>query len=197
MTSSARDRTPTAAAAGRPQGVALWPRFAAAACDWVVASMGAWLGAVVALVVAALFDLGDGVQTALVWLLPAAGAAAYFAGFLATGRTLGMRANGLRVLAVQDGEQPSRRRATARGAAAGVSGAAWLLVIAFVSSETPDGGYSTTEVAVTLGAAVVALLALLGHFTQVADPSRRCLQDRLFGLAVVDERDIRAWRAAA
>jgi uncharacterized RDD family membrane protein YckC len=185
-----------ARAPGPLRGVRLWPRFAAGAFDWLVASFTAWLGALAALGFANVLDLGGSAQTVLVWVFPAAGAAAYFAALLPTGRTLGMRFNGLRIVVAPDGARLSRRRAAARAAAAGLSGAAWLLLLAWVFSDTPEGGYSTGQIVVTALAAVVAVVALLGHFTQLADRSRRCLQDRLFGLAVVDERDVADWRRA-
>ena len=172
----------------------LWPRFAAGGFDWLIASFAAWLGALAALGVASVLDLGDAAQSVLVWLFPAAGAAAYFAVLLPTGRTLGMRFNGLRVIAVRDSRWPTRGRSAARAAAAGLSGAAWLLLFAFVLSDTPDDGYSTTELVVTVAAAVVGGVALIGHLTQLWDRSQRCLQDRLFGLAVVDERVVADWR---
>lgn len=175
----------------RPRGGPFWPRIAAGMLDWLLASSVAWLGAVAGLGLARAVGLGEASAGtwAVIAVLAGVGAAAYFAALLPRGRTLGMRANGLRVVAAATGRAPRPRRALARAVASAASGVAWFGLLAFALSD-PEGGYSTMEVVAAIVAALVAGAAFAGLVWQVADRAQRSAQDRLFGVAVVDERDV-------
>jgi uncharacterized RDD family membrane protein YckC len=184
----------TAAATSSPvRGAPLWSRFAGGALDWLLVSVGAWVGALLAPAAADALDLGDLGQIVFAAAVSGLGAAAYFTVLLRSGRTLGMRANGLRVVA-QDGRPPTAARALARGIAAGASGAAWVLLVLLALSSPSENGAPTTEQIAAAIAWIVGGVALAGHLTQLVDRSRRCLQDRVFGLTVADERDVPVWR---
>jgi uncharacterized RDD family membrane protein YckC len=112
--------------------------------------------------------------------------AGYFAFFLSTGHTLGMRAVDIHVVDQRSGRSATVARATARGV---------LAVVFFISSFTAYtyvlGHYDEPltdfqEVARTATISI-ASLALFGHLWQLRDRAGRSLWDRLTRLSVVED----------
>jgi uncharacterized RDD family membrane protein YckC len=110
---------------------------------------------------------------------------AYFAYFLATGHTLGMRALDIHVFSHGSGREPHLVRASARA----------LLSVGFFLATVnaygllrghPDGLTDTEEIWRSV-AVTGALVAAGGGLWKVVDPEGRSLWDRLFGLVVVED----------
>jgi hypothetical protein len=112
--------------------------------------------------------------------------AGYFAFFLSTGHTLGMRALDIHVVGAQDGRAPRLARSGARGV---------LAVVFFIASFTAytyllghyDTPLSSFHEVVRVVSILVASLAFLGHLWQLGDRDGRTLWDRMTGLAVIED----------
>jgi uncharacterized RDD family membrane protein YckC len=127
-----------------------------------------------------------GVVFILTQLAALAVVAGYFAFFLSTGHTLGMRAVDIHVVGARSGRGPALARAAGRGV---------LSVLFFIASFTAYtyvlGRYDTPlssfhEVARAVSIAV-ASLAFFGHLWQLFDRAGRSVWDRLTGLAVIED----------
>ena len=183
---------------GRPSGLYLAPdssysaafagyrrRAAAAAIDWAIAFVLYRLGSIPAGIVQArpadgLFLAGE----ALALLPPLA----YFAYFLSTGSTLGMRALDVEVVVAETGREPGRLRALARAVVSLlVGGAAYVLYFVVASYDEPLGGYTVLDRAVMDAAIVLASLGAASKLWGLADRRRQTLELKLFGLLVIDE----------
>ncbi len=103
-----------------------------------------------------------------------------------SGRTLGMRIVGLRLFAPRNGRPPGPLRALARSLASLVAAASALVLLAFAFSDPPTDGYALADAVALASAATVATAVVLGNLMQLRDPKGRSVQDRLFGLVVVD-----------
>ncbi len=162
---------------------ALSRRFAASVLDWIFLVFAAGIGAPF------LVDAVTGRQlSGVTWLLEVALVVlVYFTLQWAwSGRTLGMRIVGIRLLAARNGRPPGPLRALARSLAALVAAASALVLVVFAFSDPPSNGYALADTIALAGAATVATAVVLGHFMQLRDAKGRSLQDRLFGLVVVD-----------
>jgi uncharacterized RDD family membrane protein YckC len=112
--------------------------------------------------------------------------AGYFAFFLSTGHTLGMRAADIHIVEAATGRNPSLARATARGV---------LSVIFFIASFTAytyvlahwDLPLSTFHEISRAASIAVASIAFFGQVWQLRDRDGRSLWDRLAGLAVIED----------
>jgi uncharacterized RDD family membrane protein YckC len=112
---------------------------------------------------------------------------AYFAYFLATGHTLGMRALDIHVFSHGSGREPHLVQAVARSLLALLffyfSFKAYTLVRGFHGNE----GLSEREELWRDVALTVVGVAVLGNLWKLADPDGRTLWDRLVGLVVVED----------
>jgi uncharacterized RDD family membrane protein YckC len=112
--------------------------------------------------------------------------AGYFAFFLATGHTLGMRAVDIHVVGAQTGRSPSLTRAAARGVLAVVFFLAAFTAYTFVLGNY-DTPLSTFHQVSRASSIAVTCIALVGHLWQLRDPSGRSVWDRLAGLVVIED----------
>jgi uncharacterized RDD family membrane protein YckC len=112
--------------------------------------------------------------------------AGYFAFFIATGHTLGMRAVDIHVVGAQTGRTPTLARAAARGVLAVVFFLATFTAYTFVLGNY-DTPLSTFHQVTRVASIVVTCIALSGHLWQLLDPSGRSVWDRVAGLAVIED----------
>jgi uncharacterized RDD family membrane protein YckC len=127
----------------------------------------------------------------LAQVVVAAAAIAYLALGLRSGQTLGMRALDVHVRLDATGRPPGLGRALGRGILAVVFALALLDADVALLGRPPLGGYSEVEQTVLDVAVVVALVAVLGKLWACADPARRSVWDRLFGLVFLEDLDAR------
>src|SRR5215475_8998610 len=113
--------------------------------------------------------------------------AAYFACFFFVGRTPGMRLASIRLVDQRTGVRPRAGRAVARSLAALLQATSCAVLLVFVFSDVPNGGYSFLDGVAFVVCSLIALAALVGHAWIILGPSRRTLLDRLFGLMVVGQ----------
>lgn len=141
----------------------------------VFQATGAEVGGIVEIV---LFVLTQAAALAVV--------AGYFAFFIGTGHTLGMRTVDLHVVAAHTGQSASLTRAALRGVLAVVFFLAAFTAYTFVlgSYDTP---LSTFHQVSRAGSIAVTCIALVGHLWQLADRDGRAVWDRLAGLAVIED----------
>jgi len=112
--------------------------------------------------------------------------AGYFAFFLATGHTLGMRALDIHVVDQRTGQSPTLTRAAARGV---------LSVVFFLASFTAytyvlghyDTPLSDFHEVVRVVSITIASIVFFGAVWQLRDPEGRTAWDRLSGLIVVED----------
>jgi uncharacterized RDD family membrane protein YckC len=178
--------TPTPDAAASPAR-----RFAAAAVDWFASLVLFYLLFFASALLLALAggDSGDGtLATALLFLPGAAGVLAYFTWARARGRSLGMRAAGVRVVDADTGKQPSGARAFARSVLSLLVGASVFVLLVVAFSDRPQGGYAPATWVLVGVAGALACAGALGHLWMLLDPRRQSRQDRLLHLAVVEGR---------
>lgn len=112
--------------------------------------------------------------------------AGYFAFFLSTGHTLGMRALDIQVVGGQNGRPPSLARAAGRGVLSVVFFLATYTAYTFVLGHY-DTPLSTFHQVSRAACIFLASLAFFGHLWQVWDRAGRALWDRLAGLAVIED----------
>ena len=141
----------------------------------VVQAIGNEVGGIVFVV---LFALTQAAALAVV--------AGYFAFFLSTGHTLGMRALDIHVVEGQNGRSPTLGRAAGRGVLSVVFFLATYTAYTFVLGhyDTPLSTYHEVSRAACI---FLASLAFFGHLWQVWDRDGRSLWDRLAGLAVIED----------
>ena len=175
--------TPDGSASGTYVGIPR--RVGAGAIDWTLCYILYHLISIPAGSVALLpWGVLDHVATALA-LAPVV---AYFAWFLASGSTRGMRAVDIQVLVADTGRPPGLGRALGRAFLALLLGAAtYVLYFVVFSQDEPAGGYSATD-RIVIGASVgLCSLGALAKLWYLVDPRRQTLVDRAFGLVVVED----------
>jgi uncharacterized RDD family membrane protein YckC len=155
-------------------------RLAAGLVDWLIVFVALWLTAVIR---ATIGEDGGGWSAALTVASVVALPLLYFSLlWTRSGQTYGMRAAEIRMISTDTWEPPNPSRAVLRALVAVVTFAAcWVpLMLAF-----SDESGSAASAVIAVGVAFAAL-ALIGHLLALRDASGQSLQDRLFGLAVVD-----------
>ncbi len=165
-------------------------RVVAGIVDWAIVSV-CYLVANIPLGVlqATANEVGGVVYLTVVIMTQAAAlavVAGYFAFFLSTGHTLGMRAADIHVVDAQ-GRKPALARAAARSV---------LSVLFFIASFTAytyvlghyDTPLSTFHEAARAVSIAIASIAFFGQLWQLRDREARSVWDRLAGLAVIEER---------
>jgi uncharacterized RDD family membrane protein YckC len=158
--------------------------------DWTIVTVCYLIVNIPLGVLQATADEQGGLVNAITFVLTQAASlavvAGYFAFFLATGHTLGMRAADIHLVDAQTGRSPALARAACRGV---------LSVVFFVASFTAytyvlgryDTPLSTFHEVARAASITVATLALFGHIWQLRDRQGRSAWDRLAGLAVVED----------
>jgi hypothetical protein len=174
-----------------------WRRATAAAIDWTLCLVAYLvvsipLGGIQALGAVSWREQDFGgmpgeVLVIVAQVLTVVPAIAYFAMFLPSSHTLGMRARDIRMISLRTGRAPSYLTAGVR-AVLTVAVAASVYVMVERATSVQDKGHldHTSWIALQVAyvlAAGAGLSALLTSFT----PSHRNLFDRIFGTAVVDE----------
>jgi uncharacterized RDD family membrane protein YckC len=161
-----------------------WRRAAAGAVDWTLASVLFLLGSIVG----GLVDLIP--SESLVWVGDVVGVIpplVYFAFYLHTGSTLGMRAADIQFVVAATGRPPGWIRSTLRAAVAIVlATAVYVVYAANFAEQEPLGGYSHTEdVTISVSTGLVAAAAV-AKLWAVVDRRRQTLIDKPFGLVFVE-----------
>jgi uncharacterized RDD family membrane protein YckC len=174
-----------------------WRRATAAGIDWMLCLVAYLvvsipLGGIQALGAVSWREQDFGglpgqVLVVVAQVLTAVPAVAYFAMFLPSSHTLGMRARDIRMISLRTGRAPSHLISFVR-AVLTVAVAAAVYVMVERATSVQDKGHldHTSWIALQVAyvlAAGAGLSALLTTFT----PSHRNLFDRIFGTAVVDE----------
>jgi hypothetical protein len=161
-----------------------WRRVAGGAVDWTLAFVLFLLGSIVGGVVQAV------PSEALVWVGNAVGLLpplAYFAYYLHTGATLGMRAADIHVVVAASGRPPGWVRSTLRAAVAlALATASYVVYARNFAEQEPLEGYSYAEeltISVSTGLVAAAVVAKLWA---VVDRRRQTLIDKPFDLVVVE-----------
>jgi uncharacterized RDD family membrane protein YckC len=171
----------------------LWRRGFASTIDWTLAFVLFLIGGFPFGMIETLGDaiggpFGDilfyGAEALALAIVPA-----YFAYFLATGHTLGMRALDIHVFAHGTGREPHIVRAIARSLLAlGFFYAFFKAYTLIRGFHGEDGNTLTAEEERWRDFAVtVCAVGVLGNLWQLADRKGRTLWDRLFGLVVVED----------
>lgn len=178
-------------AAYRAVAAPLWRRGVGSGIDWLLAFV---LFLIASYPLGMIQTLGDaisgpfgrilfyGSEAATLAVVPA-----YFAYFLASGHTLGMRALDIHVFSHRSGREPNIVQAVARSLLALLffyfSFKAYTLVRGFHGNE----GLSEREELWRDVSLTIVGVAILGHFWKLADPDGRTIWDRLVGLVVVED----------
>jgi hypothetical protein len=158
--------------------------------DWVLVFLSFLIAGYPLGMIQTLGDAFGGVAADVIFVLTQiAGAGVvvgYFAYFLATGHTLGMRALDIHVFSARAGRAPHPFRASVRA----------LLSLAFFLAAIDAyglsrGGYAedlTSKQAIWRSTALtVTAVAVAGQLWKIVDPAGRTLWDRLTGLVVVED----------
>lgn len=165
-------------------------RLVAGLVDWTIVTVFFLIAEIPLGVIQATGDEIGGITFWSLFLLTQAAGlaivAGYFAFFISTGHTLGMRAADIHVVAAGTGRSPALVRAASRGVLAVVFFLASFAAYTFVlgNYDTPLSTFHQVSRAVSIA---VASIAFFGHLWQVPDPAGRGLWDRLFGLAVIED----------
>ena len=165
-------------------------RALAGLLDWTIVTVCYLLANIPLGVFEATGNEVGGVVEVTVFILTQAAAlavvAGYFAFFLGTGHTLGMRALDIHVVGARNGRPPALARAAGRGVLAVVFFLASLTAYTFLLGQydTPLDTFHEVTRVVSIS---VASLAFLGHLWQLRDRDGRTLWDRLSGLAVIED----------
>lgn len=165
-------------------------RLAAAAIDWgiclvvyLIVSIPAGMLQIGSTVAGAASGAVDAAAQAFVLLAPAA----YLAGYLRSGHTLGMRALDLHARVVSTGERPGWPRAAGRSLLSVLFGAAVYLSYFGLAGPSTVAGWSPRERAVLAASYVVTLAMVTGSVWALADARAQTLWDKLFGLVRLDD----------
>jgi uncharacterized RDD family membrane protein YckC len=165
-------------------------RIVAGLVDWSIVTVSYLLVNIPLGVIQATADEVGGIVFGVVFTLTQLAAlavvAGYFAFFLSTGHTLGMRAADIHVVGARSGRSPTLVRAAGRGV---------LSVLFFIASftaytyvlghyDTPLSSFQEAARAVSIA---VASLAFFGHLWQLRDRDGRSAWDRLAGLVVIED----------
>jgi uncharacterized RDD family membrane protein YckC len=174
----------------RATAAPLTRRLVAGLVDWTIVTVFFLIAEIPLGVIQATGDEIGGITSWSLFLLTQAAGlaivAGYFAFFISTGHTLGMRAADIHVVAAGTGRSPALVRAASRGVLAVVFFLASFTAYTFVlgNYDTPLSTFHQVSRAVSIA---VASIAFFGHLWQVPDPAGRGLWDRLFGLAVIED----------
>jgi uncharacterized RDD family membrane protein YckC len=165
-------------------------RFVGALIDWTIVTVCYLVVEIPLGVFQATADEVGGIVFVVVFALTQAAAlavvAGYFAFFLSTGHTLGMRAVDIHVVGAQDGHAPGLGRAAGRGVLSVVFFLATFTAYTFVLGhyDTPLSTFHQVSRAACIS---VASLAFFGQLWQLWDRDGRSLWDRLVGVAVIED----------
>jgi uncharacterized RDD family membrane protein YckC len=169
----------------------LWRRVVASGIDWVLAFVAFLLLSIPFGVLQALGDaiagrIGDAVVV-LAEALTLGVVVAYFAYFLSTGSTLGMRAMDIHVFAYGTGREAHLARALARSLLALGFFFATITAYRLIRGYHGPDGLSDREELLRNVSLAVTLTALAGQLWKLLDPDGRTLWDRVTGLVVVED----------
>ncbi|MEO8291126.1 MAG: RDD family protein [Gaiellaceae bacterium] len=134
-------------------------------------------------------EVGGAAETAIFVVTQAAGlavVAGYFAFFLHTGSTLGMRALDIHVVAYGSGRPPGLLPSIWRSLLAVAFFLAAFTAYAYVFGRY-EPGLSNFEETTRVASISITLVALTGHLWKLVDEAGRSLWDRVSGLIVVEE----------
>jgi uncharacterized RDD family membrane protein YckC len=169
----------------------LWRRGLAGAIDWALAGVGY----LIALIVAGMFQavggaIGGTADSVIFWITEVAAVGvilAYFAGFLASGHTIGMRALDIHVRSGASGQPPGRGQAVLRSVLGLALAIGTLNAYAYLQGTAPVGELTSVQETVGRAAVAVAVLGAAGQLWMLVDPAARTVWDRLTGLVVVED----------
>ena len=165
-------------------------RLVAGLVDWLIVTVCYLIVEIPLGVVQATADEVGGIVFVVFFILTQAAAlavvAGYFAVFISTGHTLGMRAVDIHVVAARSGASPTLARASARGVLAVLFFLASFTAYTFLLGhyDTPLSTFHEVSRAVSIA---IASAALCGHLWQLRDPHARTVWDRLTGMAVIED----------
>lgn len=174
----------------RATSAPLGRRIVGGIVDWTIVTVAYLIANIPLGVIQATADEVGGVVYWCVFVLVQAAAlavvAGYFAFFLSTGHTLGMRAADIYVVGFRTGRAPALAQSAGRGV---------LSVIFFLASFTAytyvlghyDPPLSTFHQVARAASIAVAAVAFFGHLWQLRDPEGRTVWDRLTGNAVIED----------
>jgi uncharacterized RDD family membrane protein YckC len=162
-------------------------RVAAGAIDWTICFVVYLVVSIPAGVIqigTSVDETAEGMGFVLGQVIVAAALVGYWAGYLRTGSTLGMRAVGIETVVTATGRDPGWARSLLRaGLAVGFAASTYLAVMAATGDRT-DAWSSGQELLADVVTAA-ALVAAVGKLPMLWT-TRQTLWDRLLGLAVVD-----------
>jgi uncharacterized RDD family membrane protein YckC len=165
-------------------------RLLAGVIDWTIVTVCYLLVEIPLGVIQAIGSEVGGIVFVILFVLTQAAAltvvAGYFAFFLSTGHTLGMRALDFHVVGARNGRAPALARAAGRGVLSVVFFIATYTAYTFVLGHY-DAPLSTFHQVSRAACILVASLAFVGHVSQLLDRASRSLWDRLAGLAVIED----------
>jgi uncharacterized RDD family membrane protein YckC len=174
----------------RASAAPLWRRAAAGGVDWLLVFVVYLIVSIPLGMIQALGDaLGGAADDALFAFTEAVALgviAAYFAYFLATGHTLGMRALDIHVFSYESGREPHLARAVARSLLALGFFLATVNAYGLLRGEH-EGGLTDAQETWRAVTVTVVLVAIAGGLWKLVDREGRTLWDRLFGLVVVED----------
>jgi uncharacterized RDD family membrane protein YckC len=168
----------------------LWRRGVASGLDWVLVFLSFLLVSFPLGMIQTLGDAVGGITSEIVFdLTQAIGlgvVVAYFAFFIATGHTLGMRALDIHVFSCRTGRDPHPFRSFVRGLLA-----LGFFLAAIDAYGLSRGGYADELTSSQARWRIIALagtgVAVAGQLWKLADPAGRTVWDRLTGLVVVED----------
>jgi uncharacterized RDD family membrane protein YckC len=169
----------------------LWRRGFASTIDWLLAfTLFIIAGYPLGMIEALGKTIGGPFGDAIFYLAEAAAlavVAVYFAYFLSTGHTMGMRALDIHVFAHGTGREPDPVRAAARGLLALGFFYASFKAYSLTRGWHGNEGLSESEETWRNVALSISAVAILGNLWQLADPDGRTVWDRLVGLVVIED----------
>ena len=174
----------------RATAAPLTRRIVAGLVDWTIVTVFFLIAQIPLGVIQATADEIGGITFwTIFFLTQAAGlavVAGYFAFFVSTGHTLGMRAADIHVVGAGTGRSPALARAAGRGVLAVMFFLASFTAYTYVlgTYDTPLSNFHEVSRAVSIA---IASIAFFGHLWQLGDPAGRGLWDRLCGLAVIED----------
>jgi uncharacterized RDD family membrane protein YckC len=174
----------------RASAAPLWRRGVASLIDWTLVTVLYLIGNIaLGMPLAVAREIGGVTETIVFVATQIAGLAivvAFFAFFLSTGHTLGMRALDIHVVGFASGREPTLVAAVARSLLAVVFFLASFTAYSYIFGRY-DPGLSTFEESTRSVAITVATIAFFGHVWKLADPAGRSIWDRLTGFTVIED----------
>jgi uncharacterized RDD family membrane protein YckC len=165
-------------------------RGVASAVDWVLVFVAFLIAGFPLGMIQTLGDAFGGIAADVIFVLTQiAGAGvvvAYFAYFLASGHTLGMRAADIHVFSARSGRDPHPFRALMRALLSLVFFLAVIDAYGLSRGSYADDLTSKQALWRTVALAITAIV-LAGQLWKLVDPAGRTLWDRLTGLVVVED----------